>query len=199
MNFLAQLPKNILILMSLVGGVLFILYADPPVTICRSIKADFIESQKGFLFVRKGTDSFKKESLYQRLYKLCKKRKSPGSCYQLFYNTKGLLLSLNSDGVSCIPTIPKLKDFLQKNIKLMLEIAWGPAPPSSVAPLKSSWMQESDFNLFCQLLTTYEKALGAEKKKWLIKQTLISLPGYEGVGFLKAYKLSLFSIDCKKY
>lgn len=198
MNFFTQLPKNILILISLVGGVLFILYADPPVTICRSIKANFMETQKGFLFPYKEAGNFKKESLYQQLYKLCKDRKSPGSCYQLFYNTKRLLLNLNSDGISCIPSIPKLTDFLQKNIQLMLEIAWGPAPPSS-ARLKSSWMQESDFNLFCQLLGTYEKAMGAEKKKRLIKKTLIALPGYEDIGFLKAYKLSLFSINCKKY
>lgn len=198
MNFLNQLPKNILILLSLVGGVLFILYADPPVTICRSVKADFLESQKGFLFVRKETGDFKKESLYERLYKLCKDRKNPGSCYQLFYNTKSLLLSLNSDGISCIPEIPKLKDFLQKNIQLMAKIAWGPAPPSSVQ-LKSSWMQESDFNLFCRLVETYEQAFGLNSKKKLINQTLVSLPGYDSVDSLKAYNLSLFSIDCKKY
>ncbi|MBE8222015.1 MAG: hypothetical protein HAW60_04715 [Bdellovibrionales bacterium] len=198
MNFFTQLPKNILILIILVAGVLFILYADPPVTICRSINADFIKSQKGFLFTTKNSGNFKKQSLYQRLYKLCKNRKSPGSCYQLFYNTKGLLLSLNSDGVSCIPSIPKLKNFLQQNIKLMVEIAWGPAPPAT-KHLKSSWMQESDFNLFCNILKTYTKSMGEEKKKLLIKQILTSLPGYEGVDFLKAYKLSLFSINCSKY
>ncbi|MBE8162806.1 MAG: hypothetical protein HAW63_02320 [Bdellovibrionaceae bacterium] len=198
MHFFSQLPKNILVAIVLVGGVFFIMYAQPPVTICQSVKDSFVKSQKGFLYIRKEANSFKKESLYQKLYKLCKSRKSPGSCYQLFYNTKSLLLSLNSDGISCIPTIPKLKGFLQNNIKLMAEIAWGPAPPSSKGP-KFSWLQESDFYLFCNLLGTYKKALGEEQKNHLINQTLIALPGYEVVDALKARQLSLFSINCNKY
>lgn len=198
MDFLAQLPKNILVFLSLFGGVLFILYADPPVTICRSTKASFIESQKGFLFVHKQASSFKKESLYQRLYKLCKDRKNPGSCYQLFYNAKSLLLNLSMDSIACVPEIPELKIFLEKNIQLILEIAWGPAPPAS-ASLKSSWLKESDFNLFCQLVSTYSKAFGYESKQLLAKKLLAKLPGYAVVNSMKAYKLSLFSIDCRKY
>lgn len=198
MHFLTQLPKNILIMLSLAGGVLLILYADPPVTICRSTKESFVESQRGFLFIKKEATGFKKETLYQRLYKLCKDRKAPGSCYQLFYNTKSLLLNLSVDGISCIPEIPELKVFLQKNIQLMSAIAWGPAPPASTQ-LKASWMQESDFNLFCKLVDTYKKAFGEEANNRLAKQSLVLLPGYSSVSAKKAYKLSLFSVDCRKY
>lgn len=198
MNFLQNLNKNILVLLSLGLGIFFILYADPPVTVCKSIKSNFIKSQKGFLFVNKESSAFKKKSFYKKLYKLCDDRKSPGSCYQLFYKSKSLLLDLNNEAIACLAQISELQSFLKNNIQLMTEIAWGPTTPSK-QNLKLSWMQEPDFNLFCTLLQTYEKAFGAEKKSKLEKKIISKLPGYNGVNFAKAYQLSLFSIDCKKY
>ena len=94
-DFLNKIPKTILLIIVLTIGVLFIVIADPPKTVCDAQDELFTEEYKSFLLVDK--ERKLKTSKYQTLKNQCKIANSPGGCYELFNQMRKLKGNINKN------------------------------------------------------------------------------------------------------
>ena len=199
-DFFKSLSKNALAAIIIVAGVLFIVASDPPVTKCSHQIKKFEEAEIGNLIKDKNA-KFQEETRFQKLVGICKTANNLGGCFQLFSSIRqslerGRTISLDCQGEWGSSSV--VKNFLNESTKIMLELPWGPAGPSSDA-LKLSWFQSPQVELFCKLQDVNALVYGEEG--WGQKrETLLSgLPNYQSLGRAKAWGLSLFSVSCTNY
>jgi hypothetical protein len=197
---LAKLSKRTIVTLALIGGVAFIVISDPPHTLCDSQLEAFTKSQKGFLLINPDRPG-EKTPLFKRLVEQCKAANSPGGCYELFLQMRGMLAKSKTVSVKCTKQLGEtalFKNTVLGVAGLMMKLAWGDKPPLSYYE-KFGWLDNADIALFCELKTRAGNTIGGQVWNDFVSTTMVALPGAETMNRDKIWGLSLASANCNKY
>ena len=126
LNQLYKLPKSIIAALFIGGSILFIIFNDPPHTLCDTQVEHFKNLQRGMLY-RDPKDFHKEKSILKRKENICKQENAPGACYEYFAYLKRLLKDFYVLSQECAPLIystTKVKKALSSALTLMVGVAW---------------------------------------------------------------------------
>ena len=146
------LPRKLFVIIAILGGVLFIVFQNPPKTLCDTQKEVFIKEHQDFLF-KNPKNKVRTETILKENIKECKKSNTPGGCYSLFYRIPKIIQSFRALKPECraaAAALKEVKEGLLEIYALFLEISWGEGPSGELSnPL--SWLSSNDVSLFCAL------------------------------------------------
>lgn len=199
-KFLAQLPKNMLALLAIGGGIFLILVLNPPYTICDSQMSSFREAQLGFVHLDP-KDKVKKTSDFDLQVERCKATNSPGGCYELFLKLKTMLKDLNSIPKNCSSVAAadsKIRRVVWDSLDLIVRLAWGQKPPETYYE-KFGWLEPPDILLYCQLKRAAERVFGRSQWESFRERMFRELPGANQLNRSKAWEMMLISTNCDSY
>lgn len=157
------LSRPVIVFLVLVGGVLLILLAQKPHSVCDSQIEVFKESQKGALY---GVE-FKGKKVsprYGAYLETCRMGNSSGACYELFSLLKKLVRDLDAGPAQCLPEmsdVAPLKKVFYEQIELMAILAWGSQPPDR-GPQRLNWYDSADVALFCSMKRLFIQIFGED-------------------------------------
>ncbi len=199
-RLLAVIPKNLLAFVAIVGGILFIVFSQPPHTICDSQLEVIRESQKLFLYTDPKTKKIK-TTRYETLRDHCRATNSPGGCYELFQEVKIFLTDLDSITQECTTAagrISKHKDVLWEITEMLVRMAWGEKAPEAYHA-KFGWLDTADISLFCRLKARIESFYGADAWVQFREKMMRELPGAKDLPRNQVWDMSLLSVNCARY
>lgn len=199
-RWLAIIPKGLLLVLVVGGGILFIVLSDPPHTVCESQLEIFRQNQKRFLFLDP-----KKEKIvttrYQRLVEHCKVTNDPGGCFELFSEMRTLIRDIQavpSDCLSRAGDIAEVKKAVWEVEELLPKLAWGEKPPTTYHD-KFGWLDTADVSLFCSLKRQISSIYGDEQWGPFQQKMLAQLPGIDNMAPSEVLDMTLFSERCENY
>jgi len=202
-NLIKSLSKGTLAFLCIALGILVIVYMDPPHTLCNSEKTQLLETQNKFLepdpAVKK---AFKKaKSPNERLYNSCKESENSGGCLEYFLHIKKFMSDFEVTSMECRQSIyqtKKIKGVFNQSLKLMLNLAWGKAPPGKFQK-KYAWFDQADIFLFCKIKNLTENSISESGWTKQREALLAQLPGAENLSRDQLWKSSLLSTSCKNF
>lgn len=199
-QWVATLSRGTLATLAIGAGILFIVFSNPPRSVCHSQIEYLKEQQRGFLFSREDakfefTPSIKKSG------ESCRQADTPGACYELFSKMRILMRDLQTVPKECASRVGKLeeiKNAMWSTVRLMTNSAWGKAPPSSFQE-KYGWLDQADIALYCSLKFQIIRFYG--ESEWAsYRETLFtSLPGAKDLQRKEVWEKMLLSEDCRSY
>lgn len=199
-QIMSLIPKWLLAVLVIGGGIVAIILYDPPHTVCESQLDVFRDAQKRFLFqykVKKKTEVPK----YRMLVDQCKMTNDPGGCYELFQETRMMLNDLKSVPTECMPKageIREVKTALWEVTELMLRLAWGEKPPNAYRE-KFHWLDTADVSLYCGLKQAVIASYGDNAWDAFRVKISRSLPGADKLSDNDVWQKTLFSENCAAY
>lgn len=199
-HWLTQIPKPLLVVGILALGTLFIIFADPPHTICDTQIENFKESQKSFIF-DEGEDAKKKNARIKLFKDLCITTNTVGGCLEYFHGLRRILKQVEQLSNECRPqvfNIKEVKDHIQMGAKMLVKLAWGEKKPKDIHD-KYGWLEPFDMNLFCKIKDQLTQ--NSTKEQWdaLKIKLLEGLPETEGLTPLEVLRLSILSDNCTRF
>ena len=197
-QWLLSLPRPLFVFLVLTTAILFILFNDPPHTICRVQINQFKSWQEGLIYKARN-DKLNKKPLMQTLMKTCKDLAEPGACYGLFSRIKVFIRDFHVVSEDCkmeLSELPAVKKTLLSVYDLMIRLAWGDEPPDVRKGQKFNWLSALDRELFCsvkqKIISLYgEQTLSAQEQK-----TFLQLPGADSLKTDDIQDRSLVSQYC---
>lgn len=199
-KILATFPKNLIVILAIAGGTLFIILTDPPHTVCESQLAVLKKNQLNFLY-KDPKSKIQKITKYQRLRDHCKVTNNPGGCYELFQEMRMLLQDLSAvpgDCASSAGEVPEVKKALWETSDLMVKLAWGASPPAAYHN-KFGWLDTADISLFCRLKNRITIAYGESSWTAFREKLMLDLPGAKDLPRNQVWDMSVFSENCTRY
>ena len=182
-QFIQKIPRSLFVGGVLVVGVALILLINPPYTVCDSQWDVFQAHQTPFLFLDK-TKSYIKTLGVDVAIEKCKQGNNAGACQELFQNVQEMLKDFEIVSNECTSTFLS-KTMVRKTIwgtqELMVQLAWGTTPPSSVYE-RFGWLDNNHMFLFCRLKEFAIKDKGKEAWEVWREKNMMSLPQAEQVG-----------------
>ncbi len=196
---LNQLPKEILAIAILIGGLILFMLFDPPKTQC-DVQIDlFKNSQNTFVFPQETKTGFRKPDFEMNLAK-CQEANGPGGCYELFQHLKQFNHDLNAVPEQCqssVGAISEVRKVFDKSLMVFIQLAWGFQAPLS-ANLKQGWLDQSETYLFCLLKKDYIRLYNIETWNQRVDYSLKELPNSKSINDKQIlFQLSLASYNCK--
>lgn len=194
------IPKNMLAFAAIVGGILLIVFMQPPHSLCDSQLDVIKKSQQRFLY--KDPKSKKVNTTkYQTLFEHCKVTNNPGGCYELFQEMKILLYDLSTLSNECSPylaSVAEHKKALWDVMELLVRLAWGEKPPTSYHA-KFGWLDTADIALYCKLKTRIIGFYSEDKWNAFRERMMKELPGAKDLQRAQVWDMSIFSENCARY
>lgn len=186
-----------LALVAIVIGYLLIIGFNPPRTVCDEQLDVFRESQKAFL-----SPAGKKvsRSTATELFELCKSDNGPGGCFDFFLNLRSMVDALERIPKQCSETVAAdatIKGWLLKALSLMAQIAWGDSNAGVYISRKHSWLDASDFRLYCRMKNLAIRYYGEDGFQGFRESVLSSLPGAEKMTRDQKWSRVIFSSPCE--
>lgn len=179
---------------------LIVFVIQPPHTLCESQIDVIKKSQAEFLYL---SEKQKKTTttLYELMRDRCKVTNSPGGCYELFQRLKILDKDVNimpSDCMSAIGGIKEVKKALWESIELLVQLAWGSAPPAGHHE-KFGWLDTADLTLYCSLKGTLNRVYGETRWNEFREKMMSELPKADTVDRRTVWENSILSENCARY
>lgn len=199
-NWLLELPKTLLAILVILAGIFYMIFTDPPHTVCDTQIEMFLESQKGII-TSKGSGKSAKSPRLEKLTDTCENANTAGGCYELFHVLGGMLDGLDqvpSQCVSDVGGIGIVKKTILKTTELMIRLAWGEKPPVGYQA-KQGWFDTADIGLFCRLQSAIKEYYGKENWDGFRNRVSKDLPGADKLSSDDVLGRSLLSIQCAYY
>ena len=200
LNSLYKLPKSLLAVLFIGGGIAFMILNDPPHTFCDSQIEQFKKIQRGILY-RNPKDFHKEKSILNRTKNTCWTEGAPGACYEYFAYLKRLLKDfhvLSPDCVHLIYSTPAVQQALSSALTLMTALAWREEVLAGQVS-KFNWLTRADLSLFCEVKNKYIVQYGQENYQLLENQIINQLPLQRKVSGQLIKKRSILSEPCAIY
>ena len=202
-KYLAMIPKAMLVAFALIGGVVFIVLSDPPVTVCGSQLEKVKSLQTNFLYKDEKYPKSKniKTTKFQYLHGQCANSNDPGGCYELFSQMRILLQDLSAFTDECSATAASEKAIdraLWETLELMVRLAWGESAPTSFSA-KFGWLDTADLSLFCELKKRVQIIYGENRFNRFRDKMMVELPGAKELPRAQVWDMSIFSENCARY
>ena len=195
-----SLPKFLIAVLFIGGGVIFILINDPPHTFCDTQIEHFERVQRGILY-KNQKDFHKEKSILERNRQACQKENAPGTCYEYFRYLKRLLKDLKLLSKECSSIIyqrVEVKKAFSQALSLMTALAWREEVLTGTVD-RYNWFSRPDLFLFCELKRTYINNYGRENYKPLEQQIVNLLPFEKKYSVSLIHKRSLLAVPCSAY
>lgn len=199
-DWFLSLPRPVLGSVAVLGGIAFMLLADPPKTVCDTQFESYRERLAHHIFPKNVSSSVKLPPLIETQYRDCMRSNSPGGCYELFQGIKTWLRELRTITSGCGSEFGKIapsKEWMSKSITLFVQIAWGDNPPETFRR-KTGWLERSDIILYCGLKREYVRLFGTTEWTNLRESILQSLPGASKMDRLDRWEKTILSVACEK-
>ena len=195
------MSRGTLATVAIAAGILFIIFSDPPQTLCQSQLNFLKEQQKGFLFAAGAKEKAVRGGNFQQMAQYCQRGDGPGACYEVFAKMRVVVRDLASVPEECtgaVADIPEIKQALWGTVQYMSKAAWGKVPPAGYLE-KLGWLDQADVALFCGLKTQIIRFYG--NSAWdNYRETLFTdLPGAKALQRKEAWEKMLISEDCRRY
>ena len=201
-RFLQNLSKSVLAGGAIALGIAFIIFSDPPHTLCDAQVTNLKKVQNSFLFKKSfSSDDGFNISKMEYFSDYCKKTNTSGGCYELFGLLKKLIIDLDNINSECngvVGDVGIVKSAIWKNLDLMTKLAWGYKPPEGAFE-KTGWLNSADMNLFCKLKRLAFKYYGREEWNQFREKTFKKLPGSDSLDRNRIWELSILSLNCQSY
>lgn len=177
-------PKGLIVAVVLLAGICLVVLFNPPHRACTSKIEMLRELQKGKVFPSKGKVLVRSPRVV-RAIEACKLGNSPGACFEFFSILRKFNGDLQSFPMECaeeLRDVSEIRAVLREGISIMIQIAWGEAPPErGIAPLRQGWLESTDLALFCSLKDLYSRFFGKEELDEFRKSLYSKLPGEAAV------------------
>ena len=199
-EIIGRFPPKLVAFFALLIGLVFIILNDPPKTACSAQVDLFRESQRRYIFASKIKGLTRTPDIEKDL-ESCRHGNGPGACFDLFDALKRMAEDIENIPRSCAGTaaaIPELKYAVFAPLKLMVQAAWGDAPPQSIAQ-KNGWLDASDIALYCRLKEHAIGLFGADAWAKFRIEVLKGLRGASLLGAEPVWQRSLLSTPCENY
>lgn len=198
-QFLASFSRATLATVAIGGGILFIIFSDPPRTICDAQVEFLKQQQRGFLFA----DPAKKlrGANFSQMGEYCDRGNGPGACYELFSKMRILMRDLQTVPPECaakISQVSEVQKALWSTTKFMVKAAWGKVPPPNYQE-KFGWLDVADLALFCSMKTQITKLFGESAWNSYRETLFTELPGAKEIQRKDAWEKMILSEDCRRY
>ena len=200
LNDIYKLPKTLLAILLIGGGIVFILLNDPPHTFCDTQVEHFKRVQRGILY-KNPKDFHTEKSTLKRKKNTCQKENAPGACYEYFAYLRRLLKDLRLLSKKCLPLIyeaTEMKEAFSAALSLMTALAWREEILTGKVS-KYNWLTRPDLFLFCELKTKYIMNYGKENYNLLEKSIIKLLPVKQKVSPKYIKKKTILSDSCVAY
>ncbi len=196
---LSQLPKEIIAIVILVGGLAAAMIFDPPKTPC-DVQIDlFKKSQGNFIFAQE-TKSGSRPPDNEKFLSRCQEANGPGGCFELFQHLKQFNHDFNAVPEQCqakIASTSEVSRIFNQSIGVFIQLAWGYQAPLT-SNQKQGWLDQSETYLFCLLKSDFVRLYGDETWQAIIAKNLKLLPGSQNIRNQQdLFQLSLASYNCK--
>lgn len=200
-KILASIPKNMIAFLSIVSGILFIIFiVSPPKTVCDAQIELIQKSQAKFLY-KNPKSKMVKTTKYQSRLEFCRSRNNPGACYELFHDMRNFLVDLSNVPHECNSSVGAIKEFdkaMWDSMTLIVQLAWGDKPPTAYNA-KFGWLDTADLTLYCQLKNRLQIIYGETRWDNYREKTMNELPGAKELGRNQKWDMSIFSENCARY
>ena len=201
-DILNRFPKSLIAFVAIVGAIVFIVFSDPPHSVCDTEMTNFKARYEGKFFREKSKFSeVKKLTRYEKLRQLCIEANAPGGCYELFMELQNLLDELNKVPMECkaaLSSVREVRDILWESLELMVRLAWGEKPPESYYE-KFGWLDKANMNLYCRLKAKSLEFYGQNKWKQFQERFFTELPGTDKMKREKIWDRVILSSNCRAY
>ncbi len=196
---LSQIPKEILAIVILVGGLIVFMLFDPPKTQC-DVQIDlFKKSQGDFVFAQE-TKSGSRPADFEKFLSRCQEANGPGGCYELFQHLKQFNHDFNAVPEQCqakVASITEVSKIFNQSLAVLIQLAWGYQPPLTTN-MKQGWLDQSETYLYCLVKADLVRLYGDETWKQIVDNNIKNLPGAEAIKDSQTLlQLSLASFTCK--
>lgn len=196
-ELLRRAPKLLVAIGAIVLGYLMIIAFNPPRTVCDEQLDVFRQTQKAFLY---SSSQKMKRTVADELFELCKSSNEPGGCFDFFLNLRNMVDSLERMPKNCHSTVGEddlVKKWLLKSLTLLAQIAWGESTAGVYISRKHSWLDASDFRLYCRLKTLSTKYYGDDSFQAFRESVMTDLPGADKMSREQRWSRSIFSSPCE--
>jgi hypothetical protein len=165
MSSLKDLPRSTIVFLVLLLGVAALFVLRRPHSLCDSEVDALKENQKGQIFSGKvGSAGIPRPPMYEKALASCRLGSgTAGACFEYFKILHRLTVDLESFSSKCgevLGETVEVKRALGEGIGMMVELAWGEAPPEK--DKVTGWLEAPDLALFCKLKTDWIKFFGNE-------------------------------------
>lgn len=196
---MATVPRGILVITLLVGGVLLIILLNPPHQMCDTQVETFKNNVGDFLFLTSASQA--KEIRFPKLLGRCKETLSSGGCYELFLGLRKFLNEfqvVSPDCLSRIGGIRQVRSAVTESLDLLIRLGWGGEPPQSPA-VRTGWLGAPELNLYCLLQHRYMRLYGETQWQNFRESYFAELPGAQELSRQEIWEKSILSISCEDY
>lgn len=198
-RFFATLSRRALATGSIAFGILFILLANPPRTVCDSQYEEFQKRQIGQLTLDPKLKIKPSKTAFHLAVEQCRFSNDIGGCLEFFNILKSVLRDLDVTNENCYSDVGgrnEVKDTLWVSLELITRIAWGEAAPRNYQE-SAGWLDSTNVALFCDLKETMNRFYGKEKLNSFSRDLLPKLPGGSQIKFSDAWPRSILSKGCR--
>lgn len=177
------IPEWLFVLIILCGGLVFVFYDTPMVSICDAQISDFASGQNGKLFPRTVkvlnplTGGPYSQNNLRRVKNHCIDSMKGAGCYSYFKIIEGVLFDFKKLDQNCLLEMsekPMISQLFEEYLTTMTILAWGEHPPSSQAQ-KTGWLSDMELKTFCRVKINYLEFYKPEKWDQLVHKTLSQL------------------------
>lgn len=195
---LLALPRPLFVLGVLVVGLLFIILANPPHSLCTSQIEIFKKNQQGFLY-KDPSKKFQKTLGVVKAVEDCKFSNSPGGCLDVFLGFKRLIADLQTAPLECQPELLSDESINKPFfglIELMVRLAWGERVPASSLD-RQGWLDLSHMKLYCDAKKLVYEHLGENRWNQFIEVQLRYLGSQSNISRQEVWARSILSYTCQ--
>jgi hypothetical protein len=198
-RFFATLSRRALATGAIGFGILFILVANPPRTVCDSQYEEFQKDQVGRLTINPKLTVKPSKTTFHLAVEQCRFSNNMGGCLEFFEHLKIVLRDLSTTTEKCYADMGgrnEVKDTLWLSFELITRLAWGEAPPRTYRD-SSGWLDTPNIAIFCELKGVMMKFYGSERLNAFSRDLIPRLPGASGMKFSEAWPRSVLSKGCR--
>lgn len=196
----SMMPKGLIAFLAIAGGTAYIIFNEPPHTVCDSQLEVFKKSEQSFLFLDPKKKSAK-TTKYAMLLEHCKATNNPGGCYELFQEVKTLIRDIQTVPSECsyrVGALTEVRQALWDTAELLVRLGWGEKPPATYYS-KFGWLDKADISFFCSLKGRITDIYGNSQWEQFRERIFKQLPGAEQMARNQVWDMSIFSENCARY
>lgn len=197
-DWFSSLPPLLLGSIVVVAGILFMVFADPPKTVCDSQFDSYRAQLNHYIFPKEMSSNLKLPPLIETHYRACLNSNSPGGCLEYIQGLKNWWRYLKTISSSCGEEFDKIKptkDWMVKTLTLFVEIAWGDEPPETFRK-KTAWLEKSDLVVYCGIKREFVRFFGNQEWTNLREKIMQKLPGAVKMERVDMWEKTILSIAC---
>lgn len=177
-SFLSRFPKLLIAVVAISLSAAFIIYQNPPHTVCEIQMDDFKTSMQGII-VPKVIQGKSAPPVFNSARDACRYGNSMGACADYIQLTMRIAREVRKLNSECLPVFAELKNFraiFEQFLGVLVFSAWGSKAPEENAE-RFGWLNEAHLAVFCRIKDLFVELYGKPALDTLTNDVMKGLPG----------------------